>query len=118
MIEAAGFEILPSGKILKYIFRFNKSADRAFNSKFDMLGYGGHNLILNLGTTFIIFVLGFGATFVLYWVYKVIKRKEGTRVYKIVKFFHERIVFCMLIRFMIEGYMELTIMTLINLYNQ
>ena len=118
MIEAAGYEILSSEKILKLIFRFNKSADIAFNSKFDMLGYSCHNLVLNLGATFIIFILGFGATFVLYWVYKIIKRKEGTRVYKIVKFFHDRIVFCMLIRFMIEGYLELTIMTLINLYNQ
>ena len=63
--EAAGFEFLPSGKILNKIFRFNKAQDSPFNSKFDMLGYGGHNLILNLGTTFMIFVAGFAATLVL-----------------------------------------------------
>jgi hypothetical protein len=63
--EAAGFESLPSGTILTKIFRFNRAADKAFNSKFDMLGYGGHNLILNLGTTFMIFVGGFTATLLL-----------------------------------------------------
>jgi len=48
----------------------------------------------------------------------VLKKKDDSKLYKFVKFFYDRIVFCMLIRFMIEGYMELTLMTLLNLYNR
>jgi len=81
MIEAASFELLPSEKILKYFFRFNKAADRAFSSKFDMLGYKGHNLILNLGTTFLIFILGLGSTFILHLTYKILKKNYGSKIY-------------------------------------
>lgn len=65
-----------------------------------------------------IFVGGFGATLLLYSIYKVLKKKDNSKLYRFVKFFHDRIVFCMLIRFMIEGYMELTLMTLINMHNR
>lgn len=84
-----------------------------------MLGYGGHNLILNLGTTFIVFVAGFFATLVFFLAFKAMKKKNiKGKIFKFVERFHEAIVFSMLIRFMIEGYMELTLMSLINFHNR
>jgi hypothetical protein len=116
LTEAANFEFLPSESLLTYIFRFNPTADPPFNSKFEMLGYGGHNLIMNLGTSFIIFVGGLGCTMLLVTLHKVAKQKKDGRLYKVVDFFYSRICYSMLIRYMIEGYMELTLMTMVNMH--
>lgn len=89
-----------------------------FNSKFDMLGYNGKNLILNLGTSFIVFFLGVSGTLLLLMIERIAAKDKSSKLYKLVHYFYSRIVFSMVIRFLIEGYMELTLMTLVARYGR
>jgi hypothetical protein len=87
-----------------------------FNEKFDKLGYSSHNLVLNMENSFPILVLNVVLTIILVkaeplWKSKL--RKES-RVRRFFGWAYKSIVYNLIIRFFIESYLELFLITYVS----
>lgn len=115
IINIANFEFLDSEGILNKMF-FNQfdEEEESFNTKFDLLGYGALNMIMNLGTGFIIFLLTMMLIFVLIVFYRFLTALPWI-FGKFFKKLYKSMVYNAAIRYMTEAYLELTLTAFVNI---
>ena len=108
----ANFEVLPTGDIFGSIFSFTDT--EAYTSKFEQGGFETSNFVFNLGTLFIAFII-FAFLVVLMSLIKVMsitRIKCFDTIYDKMKM---TIFWNGVIRFTLEGYLELVISSYVNL---
>jgi hypothetical protein len=115
LIKLSNMQLIPSDYVLNKIFfnSFNPN-DKAITEELGSYGYGKHNLILNMENSFLFLVLSVILTV---FVIKVnnLNLSNFPKIQTMVGKAYSKVVYSVLLRFLIESYLDYTLLLFISL---
>eukprot|EP00347_Sterkiella_histriomuscorum_P013970 403362661 len=111
--DIASFNLIPTEDLTNSLFHFDEESEKAYNDSFEFMGYENMNMIQNLGLLFYMIVINWMililCLMLIFFLHQILAPDN-----KVLKYMKEKIVFNLILRFMIESSLEIGVCCFIN----